>query len=305
MRSALPICKQCGQPIIGDYVNALGATWHPEHFVCAGCGRPLESTRFVMHDEAPYHTACYGQYVAPRCAYCGKPLITEYLVDQWGTTHCKEHQGQYPSCSFCGRLVPPEQQDGSTEYIRCPICRASAIESAVEAKPHFSQVIRWVSDQGLAYNNLHLSLELCHRTRLAELLQVRSHTHSLGATTSSIYEQNGQVVRAQVNGIAVLHGLPAMLFKGVTIHELGHVWLIVQSIRGLPTWAEEGFCEFLSYHYYDEVNTAESCYHALGIERNSDPVYGEGFRRIQAFVERYGFARYLEILCTTKQLPRW
>ncbi len=289
---------------MGNYVNALGATWHPEHFVCAGCGQPLESAHFVMHDNAPYHTACYGQYVAARCAYCGKPLIAEYLVDQWGTTYCKAHEGQYPACSFCGRLVPPAQQDGSTEYIRCPICHASAIEAAVEAKPLFVEVIHWVGSQGLAYNNLHLNLELCSRTRLAELLQVHSHTHSLGATTSSTYEQNGRVVRTQVNGIAVLHGLPAMLFKGVTIHELGHVWLIVQGIYGLPSWAEEGFCECLSYRYYDEVNTAESHYRAHSVERNPDPVYGEGFRRIQALIERYGFVRFLEMLRTTKQLPR-
>ena len=60
---------------------------------------------------------------------------------------------------------------------------------------------------------------------------------------------------ARVNGIAVLQGLPAVLFQGVTAHELGHVWLIVHGIQDLPNWAEEGFCELLSYRYYTEMAT--------------------------------------------------
>jgi len=110
-------------------------------------------------------------------------------------------------------------------------------------------------------------------------------------------------MRAEVNGIAVLQGLPAVLFQGVTAHELGHVWLIVHGIQGLPSWAEEGFCEYLSYRYYYDLNTPESRYHAVSIENNADPVYGEGFRRVRALADALGFPRFLEILRTTKRLP--
>ena len=124
-----------------------------------------------------------------------------------------------------------------------------------------------------------------------------------GPGTHSTHTLNGQVVRTEVNGIAVLRGLPSTLFLGVCVHELGHAWLALQGIRGLPGWAEEGFCELLSYQFYNELNTDESRYHATNIEKNSDPVYGEGFRRVRAIAERMGFSRFVETLKTTKRMP--
>lgn len=299
------VCKRCGQPIRGNYLTALGATWHPEHFVCAGCGRPLDSAGFVLHQNAPYHSECYANLVVPRCHYCHQPLIGEYLIDHWGTRFCKRHQHEYPSCDFCGRLIPPyEQERGrNMESSRCPVCRASAIETAEEAKPIFSRLIRWANSQGLMYHNLHLGLELCGRARLTELLRERTSTHALGATVSSTYMENGRVTRSEVTGVAVLQGLPSTLFQGVTVHELGHVWLVVHGIQHMPSWAEEGFCELLSYRYYMEMNTPESLYHASNIARNRDRVYGEGFRRVRDLAESTGFPHLLEILRTTKRMP--
>ncbi len=300
MQNVQTICKGCGQPIWGSYLHALGAVWHPEHFVCTACARPIGNTSFQLHQDAPYHAECYNQQIAPRCAYCGKPLVDEYFIDHWGQQYCKAHQDQYQPCDYCGRLISPDQMERKVDTIRCPICRSSSIEADIEAKPLFSQAIRWVSSQGLTYNNLRLELKLCDRQKLAQLLQ--GHSHMLGATFGTSI-QNGSVMRTEVNGIAVLQGLPATLFQGVTVHELGHVWLIVQGIRDLPAWAEEGFCELLSYRYYNDLHTQESIFHSEGIEQNPNPTYGDGFRRIRALSDALGFPRFLEILRTTKRLP--
>jgi len=302
---AQPVCKGCGQPISGNYLTAMDACWHPEHFACAACGRPINGIHFQQYQGQPYHIECYNKAIAPRCAYCGRPLVEEYLIDHWGTRFCKEHQHQFPHCSYCGRLVPPQEQEAgsSGEEIRCAVCRGSAIESADEARPIFKKLIQWVGSQGLRYNSLPLTLELCGREKLAYYLSERGPSHSLGATMSKTYSLDGRVVRSEVTGVAVLLGLPATLFQGVTIHELGHVWLIVQGIQDLPSWAEEGFCELLSYRYYSELNTPEGRYHAASIERNSDPIYGEGFRRIRARADAMGFQRFVEALQSTKRLP--
>jgi hypothetical protein len=301
------VCRGCGLPIWGNYFTALGGTWHPEHFVCAACGRPIADTSFNLHQGAPYHAACYANQVAPRCAYCARPLLGEYSIDSWGTTYCKQHQQEYAHCAYCGRLVPPGQQEqpssSYSEPVRCPICRASAIETVAEAKPFFTSVKQWVGSQGLVYNSLPLSLEICDRARLRALLQGRSQVHSLGATVSSTYTQNGRVLRTEVGGVAVLRGLPATLFQGVTVHELGHVWLIVHSILNLPSWSEEGFCELLSHRLYTHMDTPESRHHALAIEQNRDPIYGTGFQRVRARADALGFARFLDSLRTMKALP--
>ena len=301
-----PICKQCGQPIGGSYITTLGATWHPEHFLCTACHQPIGNARFNLHEGAPYHPECYRQQVAPRCAYCGKLLMGEYLVDHWGTKYCKEHQRQYPACSFCGRLVPPQQQEPGVKdsgSVRCPICRASAIETADQAQPVFSHLKRWVNGQGLMYNNLPLTLVLRDQPRLSELLKGHAEPHALGVTLSTTHTQNRQVIRTEVSGVAILEGLPTTLFQGVTIHELGHVWLIVHDVKGLPSWAEEGFCELLSYRYYTQLNTSEGRYYATGIEHNPHPVYGEGFRRVRAVADYMGFRRFVETMQKTKRLP--
>jgi hypothetical protein len=228
----------------------------------------------------------------------------EFLIDHWDTKYCKEHQKQYPSCAYCGRLVPPQQQERGAEVVRCSVCRSSAIETIEEAKPLYSRVVHWASSQGLTYNNLPLKLELCDRAKLVQLLRGRSGSHSLGATMSTTYRQDGRVVHTEVSGVAILHGLPATLFQGVTMHELGHVWLIVHGIQGLPTWGEEGFCELLAYRYYQHLQTPEACYHASSIEKNPDPAYGDGFRHLRTLVDKYSFSSLLSILKTSKQIPR-
>jgi hypothetical protein len=298
-----PICKGCGQPIWGNYLTALGATWHPEHFVCAGCGRPINDPQFQQDQGKPYHTECYNNTIAPRCAYCGKPLVKEYLVDHWGTRFCKEHAQHYPRCSFCGCLVPPQDQEHDAEQIRCAVCRSSAIETAAEARPIFRQLIQWVGSQGLRYNNLPLGLELCGRNTLARHLRDRHLPDSLGATMSVTYTEDGRVIRTEIKGVAVLLGLPSALFQGVTIHELGHVWLIVHHIQDAPSWAEEGFCELLAYRYYTTLNTPEGRYHAISIERNTDPIYGNGFRHIRTIADNMGFERFIETTQRSKRIP--
>ena len=41
----------------------------------------------------------------------------------------------------------------------------------------------------------------------------------------------------------------------------------------------------------------------MNIEKNPDPVYGEGFRRVRAIAERMGFQKFVEMLRTTKRMP--
>lgn len=302
-----PTCKYCGQPIIGEALSAMDATWHPDHFLCAYCGRPIHEASFNVHDGKPYHTTCFREHILPRCAYCDEPLIGEYLRDYWGTLFHRRHEREFPHCAYCGRLVPPAQQERGTsksDVIRCPVCRSTAIETREEAQEPYQRARQWVGNQGLRYNNLPLKLEIVNRATLARYLNERgeSEPHSLGATMSETRMLNRRVISTEVSGVAVLTGLPELLFQGVVVHELGHVWLVVQSVQQLPSWQEEGFCELLSYRFYSEVNTLEGRYRAENIERNPNPVYGEGFRRVREYTNRVGFQRLLDELQTTKRL---
>jgi hypothetical protein len=241
--------------------------------------------------------------VAARCALCGKPLLDPHLVDHWGTKFCREHQGKYPLCRFCGRLVLPRarRRSSGSEAI-CPICRANAIDRLASARPIFDRLVRWVNGQGLIFNDLNLRIELRNRKQLAEFLRQSGDTKCLGATLHTTYTENGRVTRTEVNGVAILRGLPSVLFQEVTVHELGHAWLAVHYVVDLPRQSEEGFCELLAYRYLTQTATKESLYHAKAIERNPDTIYGEGFRRIRPIAEAGSFHRLLDTLRLTKQL---
>jgi len=54
-----PRCKACNQTIVGQCINAIGAQWHAEHFVCQFCKRPFPGGLFFEIGGQPYCEAHY------------------------------------------------------------------------------------------------------------------------------------------------------------------------------------------------------------------------------------------------------
>lgn len=52
-------CGGCGEPIAGRCVTAMAQRFHPEHFVCAFCLRPLAKGTFQEQEGKPYCQPCY------------------------------------------------------------------------------------------------------------------------------------------------------------------------------------------------------------------------------------------------------
>lgn len=300
-----PVCKGCGQPTGEAYITALGAAWHPEHFRCTVCGRPIRDTGFSQYQGKPCHVECYDRHFVPRCAYCAKPLSGQYLVDHWGAKFCAIHEKEYRSCVFCGRLVEPSTQAAPrpTARVRCSLCQASAVESLDRARFLFQRVVDWVYKEGLTYNQAKLRLDLVEAVAGGQCEERPTDPHTLGTTSGRVYAVLGIKVTTAVDDVAIVRGLPATLFQAVTAHELGHVWLIDHGITGLPRWGEEGLCEVLAHRLLEQTGTPESHYHALNIEQNNDAVYGEGFRRARSLVDARGFHRFIESLQSTKRWP--
>jgi hypothetical protein len=123
-------CTSCDKPIAGEYIEALGAEWHPGCFVCAGCGEALGGA-FLEREGKPYHEACYHERFSPRCAGCGKPLTGQYITALGRGWHPEHFR-----CERCGKLLNGEffEQDGKayceTDYHelfspRCMVCGAA------------------------------------------------------------------------------------------------------------------------------------------------------------------------------------
>ena len=242
----------------------------------------------------------------PPCDLCGGTLNGEALRDRWGQFVCTSHREQLRPCRFCYRVVlPPAGGQTADSYdTRCRSCRETAVRQIDETQARFAEVVHWARDAGLRSDGLELTVELASPDRLAHLLADRASGDTLGATVTLVYRQPNMPSMARVRGVALLDGLPASLFGGVVAHELGHVWLAAHGVLGQPVWAQEGLCSVLGHRYYRSVGTTAAGFHADDIERNRDPVYGDGFRRVNAVVTQYGLSAVLAHLSSTGQFPR-
>ncbi|WWC87575.1 uncharacterized protein L201_002465 [Kwoniella dendrophila CBS 6074] len=64
LRLHKPKCKACTKPIPDLAINAMGAKWHQECFVCAQCHDPFANNLFFPQDGKAYCTSCYESIIA-------------------------------------------------------------------------------------------------------------------------------------------------------------------------------------------------------------------------------------------------
>lgn len=73
-------CGHCEQPLVGQYMEALGKCWHPEHFVCSECSAPFATLTFRQHEGRPYCEEDYQKLFGEWCAKCGKPIDDKVVM---------------------------------------------------------------------------------------------------------------------------------------------------------------------------------------------------------------------------------
>ncbi|XP_072841542.2 leupaxin isoform X1 [Pogona vitticeps] len=108
-------CASCNKPIAGKVITALGKTWHPEHFLCAHCGKEVGSSPFYEREGKAYCPKDYHQLFSPRCAYCTAP-IQEKIITAMDRTWHPEHF----FCAHCGKVF---DDTGFHEKDGKPYCR--------------------------------------------------------------------------------------------------------------------------------------------------------------------------------------
>jgi hypothetical protein len=144
---------------------------------------------------------------------------------------------------------------------------------------------------------------------LTDLQTLRSYSseprgdRTFGTTHTRTTTSSGVIVEIKIEGIAILRGLPRILFGAVAAHEVGHAWLRAMGIDGLKPLEEEGFCELLGYSWLREADSPERAFYAERLASNTDPIYGDGFRHLRGLFEIHGLSGLLNHLRTHKQLP--
>lgn len=238
------------------------------------------------------------------CPICRTSLSGFLEEDAWGNRYCQRHAKEFPRCTCCQRLICDQLTNGGVAYkdkrLVCNLCRRTAIDTKLQAKPYIDAVAAWLFQQGFTFQNLALKIELVYTYEMPPTAY-----GGIGEPQGVILKstQHGRSYVRKVNGVAILKGLSRQVMQGVAAHELGHAWLFLHGIDGLSLQMEEGFCNLLSHLYHGKFDTDEARFCKRVIEENPDTIYGDGFRAVQASVQVHGLSYVVGYLQNRRMLP--
>jgi paxillin len=84
------VCYHCRQPIYDECMQALGRTYHPEHFMCGSCNNPLGTGSFFELAGQAHCQRCYQIQFCPKCAHCNQAISDRCVtaLDKKWHIHC-------------------------------------------------------------------------------------------------------------------------------------------------------------------------------------------------------------------------
>ncbi|KAK5940538.1 Rho-type GTPase activating protein Rga1 [Knufia obscura] len=138
-------CKKCGDPLTGQFVRALGGTFHLDCFKCKDCGQ-IVASKFFPVDEAdgsgqfPLCETDYFRRLDLLCFECGGALRGSYI-----TALERKYHIEHFTCSVCPTIFGAQdsyyEHDGkvychyhySTQFAqRCNGCQTAILKQFVE-----------------------------------------------------------------------------------------------------------------------------------------------------------------------------
>ena len=264
---------------------------------CNYCNK-LISDEWINFEEKDYHTSCYKNQIAPKCSLCLEIITEEYLVDAWGNPFHKSHESQGTYCSSCSRIISEGVTQGGYRlddgrYL-CSLCESNIIISPSQIDTSKRKVLILLEEIGIKEIEENVSISLVNRFVLQNLANEIASSNLKGFTTflniKSPYENSSPEYK-----IYILDRLPAIEFEAVLAHEYLHVWLYQNNIE-LPLSQIEGFCNLASAYIYEQNGSKFSQIHLNSMNTDTDPNYGDGYRKMKHDLEKYGWKVLLQTL---------
>ncbi|KAF9735911.1 hypothetical protein PMIN06_012820 [Paraphaeosphaeria minitans] len=143
-RGRSKVCGKCGEGLTGQFVRALGDTYHLECFTCHDCGKIVASKFFPVPDKPPgQYPLCETDYFKRLdllCFDCGQALRGSYI-----TALDRKYHIEHFTCSVCPTVFGASdsyyEHEGSvychyhysTKFAqRCNGCQTSILKQFVE-----------------------------------------------------------------------------------------------------------------------------------------------------------------------------
>ena len=290
-------CAWCGE-LLGDrWQEYNNKKYHPDCYrlhvqsYCGVCGRPIEG-KYYEDENGKYHESCYKNYILDKCCVCGLPLEGKYIVDPWGNKAHATHKGKKTiTCDSCSIIISNETSNGGYKYSDgrhiCGYCRATAVDDNGTAQLLLKKVLKSLSSKGMKNIPKNIPIDLVNRKELNKLSGSWHSSNTKGFTKTKNLLMNNIKTSSSYN-IYILHGLPELEFKGTLAHELLHVWINEHDVE-LSHKNTEGFCNLGSALIYESEGGKFSEILLNNLDKDPDPVYGDGYRDMKEILEKYGW----------------
>lgn len=303
-----PVCPTCGLPVAGASLQAFGHMYHPEHFVCAACGKPIRSRQFHTHNKKPYCKQDYVRLFSPQCSICGQPISGSYRLDALGNKVCSKRDRAHKLCSSCGKALYTADGVGGTHFAAghtiCNICLASAITDQSDAMQQFRDISLHLESLNLHLPFQDIPLKLVSMAELRKNHLRNSSLRPNGLTLVNETSLLGRSVNRQVTAILVLTSLPETHLGMVLAHEAMHAWLFLNAFSQLSPRVEEGVCELVASLWLEKQSDPLAQHLLAGMQTNRSHSYGSGYRAARKACEKYGITQLLEYVKKNKTLSR-
>jgi len=291
-------CKACGEPIHGSYFETGGRFYHPRCFTCEYCRKPIKDA-FTVFRNKNYHTPCFEEHVALRCAVCGGIIEGQYLLDYWGNAYHTRHKDDVLQCDFCQRFIVGSLVDGMKRLpdgrCLCTKCAPTSITSVREARSLLREAAKKLEKSGISVDPAPVELHLVGQEELRRIAGEKSHD-TKGFTDYLVKKGPFGMVTNEETKVYLLNGMPRTQAVATAAHELMHIWQFQNGRLDQNPVLSEGSCNFASYLVLRRIGGREADYAIDGMLTDPDRVYGEGFRRVKAYAERYGVPAWLRLL---------
>jgi len=292
------VCAACGQPIHEAYFETGGSFYHSRCFTCGYCKKPIDGPYTVFRKQN-YHTPCFEEHVALKCAVCGGIIQGQYLLDYWGNAYHTRHKDDVLQCDFCQRFIVGALADSMTRLpggrALCSTCAPNSVTSIRKARSIISDVVETLGSFGIDVDPRKIELRLVGEQELARIAESRSQD-TKGFTDYLVNKGPFGKVRAETVKVYLLYGMPRMQMASTAAHELMHVWQFRNGRLDQDPALSEGSCNFAAYLVLRKTRGAEAEFIIDGMLKDPDRIYGEGFRRVKAYAEKEGIPAWLRLL---------
>ncbi len=304
-------CDHCNKEIKGRYTTYNGNNYHKEcynivsFFPCAYCNTNITDS-YITYENKSYHDSCYTNKVALRCSLCSEVINEDYIYDRYKNNYHASHKQDSKKCEYCGGYFDNTTQKKGISYLDgrgiCLTCAEDAITEMSDVEPLLVEVNEMLKAYQLDIPLQKVSVHLVNKTELEEL--VHNTISNPQGFTIFYQEKNifGMTLKRDIN-IYLLNGVPKLSIIKIIAHEFNHVWQGLHSPKDVEAPFCEGSCNYVAYLILQQYPDDYAFFLIDRLLEDSDPDYGEGFRRVVRFVKEQGYTAWMERLKKHNTFP--